>query len=116
MDGSMSTRDLIFFITFGVGFLSTIVGAVWVLSSKLSAISGKLDGFVERVTAEQRAQDKLLDQHGRAVEQAVLADRSGREKLWVEVNGLRERVVALEVKSGVFPARGNGGANQSPPT
>ena len=69
----------------------TIGGFVWRLSARLGSLDIKM-----QITSEQL---KRVDSELQDIKHALNDAREGRQALWVEMNGLRERLARLEATS-----------------
>ncbi len=92
----MELDQLTDFVSLAVAVFSCIIPAVWHLGTRIQKIAGD----TARINAEICANLKVIEVRMSAIHDELKAARKARAEMWQEINSMRERVAALEVKNG----------------
>jgi hypothetical protein len=76
------------------GMITTLIGAVWFLSTRIQRVAGLMETLTAKFEARLEAQSAIMSQHQSLHEGA----RQSRAEIWQEINGTKERVVRLETQ------------------
>jgi len=76
------------------GMITTLIGAVWFLSTRIQKVAGLMETLTAKFEARLEAQATMMNQHASLHEGA----RQSRAEIWQEINSSKERVVRLETQ------------------
>jgi len=90
----MSDDHVIDIITLVAAVAGVVVPAIWHLSTKIQ----KIDGSVMALKSDLGARMDALETQLEGVQLEIKESRKARGEIWREVNSLRERARAIEVR------------------
>lgn len=90
----MDSQKYIELGTMFVAMSGIIVPAIWHLSTKIQ----KIDGSVTSLRADLGSKLEALESQLAGVQMEIKESRKARAEIWREVNSLRERARAIEVR------------------